>query len=154
MSTTITYKGNTITTVSNDTVVLNTMATWLEDDITLVDTTGSSNQWQSGIIQNQNGYICISPYTAAGGIEQDEDGYIWLFPDQTGFGCLGQLMYLYEDANGYVHTSSTPPSGNIQKLLVVVVKKEYDYTYANLVDSSNNNLVDSNGNQFIVAMTN
>lgn len=151
MSTTITYKRNTITTVSNDTVVLNTMATWLEDDITLVDVSG--NQWQSGIIQDESGFLWISPYTAAGGIERDDEGYIWLFPDQTGFGCLGELMYLYEDEDGYVHTSDTPPTGNIKKLLVIVVKKEYAYTYANLVDSSNNNLVDSNGNQFIVAMT-
>lgn len=153
MSTTITYKGSTITTVNNQTIVLNTEGTWLEDDITLVDVSGSGNEWQSGIYQDENGYLWISPYTSAGGIEQDDDGFIWLFPDQTGFGCIGELKYLYEDANGYIHTSDTPPSGNIKKLLVVVVKREYDYTYADLVDSSDNNLVDSNGNQFIMAMT-
>lgn len=40
MSTTVTYKGNTIATVNNSTVVLNTEGTWLEDDVTLVDVSG------------------------------------------------------------------------------------------------------------------
>lgn len=42
MSSTITYKGNTLTTVNNQTRVLNTRGTWLEDDITIVDVTSSS----------------------------------------------------------------------------------------------------------------
>ena len=42
MSSTITYKGNTLTTVNNQTRVLNTKGTWLEDDITIVDVTSSS----------------------------------------------------------------------------------------------------------------
>ena len=37
MSTTVTYKGNTLTTVTNDTATLETSGTWLEDDITLTD---------------------------------------------------------------------------------------------------------------------
>lgn len=39
MSTTVTYKGSVITTAENNTKVLETANTWLEDDITLVDTT-------------------------------------------------------------------------------------------------------------------
>ena len=39
MSTTVTYKGSTLTTVNNQTRVLETGGTWLEDDITLVDVT-------------------------------------------------------------------------------------------------------------------
>lgn len=39
MSTTVNYKGNTITTVNNQTKVLSTGGTWLEGDITLVDVT-------------------------------------------------------------------------------------------------------------------
>lgn len=39
MSTTVTYKGNTLTTVNNQTRVLNTSGKWLEGDITLVDVT-------------------------------------------------------------------------------------------------------------------
>lgn len=40
MSTTVTYKGSTLTTVNNETKVLNTARTWLEGDITLTDETG------------------------------------------------------------------------------------------------------------------
>ena len=39
MSTTVTYKGSTLTTVNNQTRVLETAGTWLEDDITLTDVT-------------------------------------------------------------------------------------------------------------------
>lgn len=39
MSTTVTYKGNTLTTVDNQTKTLNTSGKYLEDDITLVDVT-------------------------------------------------------------------------------------------------------------------
>lgn len=41
MSTTVTYKGNTLTTVDNNTKILETAGTYLEDDITLVDVTES-----------------------------------------------------------------------------------------------------------------
>ena len=37
MSATLTYKGNTLTTVNNETKVLNTSGTWLEDNITITD---------------------------------------------------------------------------------------------------------------------
>lgn len=37
MSTTVTYKGQTLTTADNETKVLETAGTWLEDDITIVD---------------------------------------------------------------------------------------------------------------------
>lgn len=40
MSTTITYKGSTITTVDNETKKLDTAGTWLEDDITVTDNGG------------------------------------------------------------------------------------------------------------------
>lgn len=41
MSATVSYKGNTLTTVNNQTRVLNTSGKWLEDDITIVDVTSS-----------------------------------------------------------------------------------------------------------------
>lgn len=41
MSATVSYKGNTLTTVNNQTRVLNTSGKWLEDDITIVDVTQS-----------------------------------------------------------------------------------------------------------------
>lgn len=37
MSATITYKGSTLTTVSNNTIILNTSGTWMEDDIVITD---------------------------------------------------------------------------------------------------------------------
>lgn len=42
MSTTVTYKGSVIATAENNTKVLETANTWLEDDITLVDVTSGS----------------------------------------------------------------------------------------------------------------
>lgn len=41
MSATVSYKGNTLTTVNNQTRVLNTSGKWLEGDITIVDVTQS-----------------------------------------------------------------------------------------------------------------
>ena len=52
MSTTVSYKGNILTTVSNQTRVLNTAGKWLEGNITLVDVTsgdGSPSQTQHTI---------------------------------------------------------------------------------------------------------
>ena len=43
MSTTVTYKGNTITTATNQTRVLTTAGKYLEDDITLVDVTSGGS---------------------------------------------------------------------------------------------------------------
>lgn len=40
MATTVTYKGATLTTVDNETKVLETAGTWVEDDFTLVDVSG------------------------------------------------------------------------------------------------------------------
>lgn len=42
MSTTVTYKGSTLTTVNNQTRVLNTTGRWLEGDITLTDVSAAS----------------------------------------------------------------------------------------------------------------
>ena len=43
MATTVTYKGQTLTTVNNQTRTLETSGTWLEDDITLVDVTSGGS---------------------------------------------------------------------------------------------------------------
>ena len=40
MATTVTYKGATLTTVDNQTKVLETAGSWMEDDLTLVDVSG------------------------------------------------------------------------------------------------------------------
>ena len=44
MSTTVKYKGNTLTTVSNATKTLKTAGKYMEDDVQLTDTT--SNIWR------------------------------------------------------------------------------------------------------------
>ena len=49
MSTTVTYKGSTLTTVNNQTRTLQTSGKWMEDDLTLVDA-------NSGIDGNNLGY--------------------------------------------------------------------------------------------------
>lgn len=41
MSATVTYKGNTLTTVNNETKILETAGTWLEDDITIEDSSSA-----------------------------------------------------------------------------------------------------------------
>ena len=56
MSTTVTYKGKTLTTVKDTTMILNTAGTWMEDNITLTDDTGDEQY----LYQDANGYICIS----------------------------------------------------------------------------------------------
>ena len=43
MSTTVTYKGETLTTVNNTTKTLETKGTWLEDDIELTDVSGGGS---------------------------------------------------------------------------------------------------------------
>lgn len=57
MSTTVTYKGSTLTTVNNKTKVLNTARTWLEDNITITDKTDLSNYTEKYIYQDENGFI-------------------------------------------------------------------------------------------------
>lgn len=48
MSTTVSYKGNTIATVDNNTKTLTTAGTWLEADIVLTDTTIDGNELAYG----------------------------------------------------------------------------------------------------------
>lgn len=57
MSATVTYKGVTLTTVNNETKVLNTQRTWLEDNITITDKTDLSNYIEKYIYQDENGFI-------------------------------------------------------------------------------------------------
>lgn len=67
MSSTITYKGETIGTASNSTLTLETEGTWLEDDITIVDvTSGGGGAVIEPLSVTENG-----TYTAPSGV----DGY-------------------------------------------------------------------------------
>lgn len=67
MSTTVSYKGATITEVNNNTKVLETAGTWLEDDITLVDVTSGGGGTLGTKTITQNG-----TYNAT---DDDLDGY-------------------------------------------------------------------------------
>lgn len=63
MSTTVTYKGSTLTTVSNETKKLNTAGTWLEGDITITDSSsggGSVDRIQIQFYQDADGYLVMS----------------------------------------------------------------------------------------------
>lgn len=55
MSTTVTYKGETLATVNNNTKVLETEGKYLEDDITLVDVTGGGSATLGEKSINANG---------------------------------------------------------------------------------------------------
>ena len=55
MSTTVTYKGNVITTVSNETKTLTTAGTWLEGDISITDVSDGTGV----IYQDEDGYLVI-----------------------------------------------------------------------------------------------
>lgn len=70
MSTTVTYKNNTLTTVNNNTKTLKTAGKYLEGDIILVDTSGSSLQSKTATptevqqtITPDNGYDGLSSVT-------------------------------------------------------------------------------------------
>lgn len=72
MSTTVTYKGNTIATVNNNTKTLKTAGTIMEDDITLVDVSsggGGTVTWDETadqditIISDNPNYFVINNYT-------------------------------------------------------------------------------------------
>jgi len=65
MATTVTYKGQTLTTVENQTKTLQTAGTWMEGDLTLTDVTqgGGGGEWTTDGIANltePNGSITIS----------------------------------------------------------------------------------------------
>lgn len=55
MATTVTYKGATLTTVDNQTKVLETAGTWLEDDLTLVDVSGGGGYTADDLLYGQIG---------------------------------------------------------------------------------------------------
>lgn len=67
MATTVTYKGQTLATVENQTKTLQTAGTWCEDDFTLTDVTqGGAGEWTTDGIANgtePNGAITISTAT-------------------------------------------------------------------------------------------
>lgn len=93
MSTTVTYKGNTIATADNDTVTLETAGTWVEDNITLTDVTSGGGVTPTGtkhISITQNGTTTedvtnyanaeITVNVSGGGGASAEDLFAGTFP--------------------------------------------------------------------------
>lgn len=54
MSTTVTYKGQTLTTVENQTKTLNTAGTWVEGDFTLTDVTQGGESYETEFLELKN----------------------------------------------------------------------------------------------------
>lgn len=63
MSTTVTYKGQTLTTVENQTKTLNTAGTWVEGDFTLTDVT-QGGEMPTGFVEEYS-YTVESAITAS-----------------------------------------------------------------------------------------
>ena len=60
MSTTVTYKGSTLTTAENQTRTLKTAGKYMEDDITIIDVTENDT---GDIYQDENGYLVLAEGT-------------------------------------------------------------------------------------------
>ena len=72
MSTTVTYKGSTLTTVDNQTRTLKTAGKYMEGDVILTDVSNSGGY----VTQDQNGFIILPPNgdgsPSVGGLEYEE----------------------------------------------------------------------------------
>lgn len=85
MSTTVTYKGNTLTTVNNNTKILNTASKYLEGDISLTDVTAianlitksiSANGTYNASSDNADGYSSVTVnVSGSGGLEYESGTY-------------------------------------------------------------------------------
>lgn len=88
MSTTVTYKGATLTTVDNDTVTLETAGKYCEDDFTLTDVSGGGVQT-----------VLVSDITASG-ILYYTDANMTVKSGtfiQNEYLPIGSLIFVYDD---------------------------------------------------------
>lgn len=100
MSTTVTYKGSTLTTATNQTRVLETSGTWLEDDITITDVTASATLTTKSITAN-------GTYNAS---SDNADGYSSVTVNVSGGGGATNVV------SGSFTTSST--TGSVQSITI------------------------------------
>lgn len=116
MSTTVKYKGATLTTVTNQTKTLLTSGTWLEDDITLTDA-GSGGTSKNAQTAQSTSRSTSSTYTEVITLTCSKAGtyhvYWSTFRSSTS-GTWGSQLYLNDTAYGTAQTGSW--SNHIQNI--------------------------------------
>lgn len=106
MSTTVTYKGATLTTVENETKTLTTGGTWMEGDLTLTDVSGGGTDMLPTFIANQN----VGSYTF-------NDTYVtdWQFAEKKfTYLSMPNVVTLQKDNVFYQSTIDTLELNNLQ----------------------------------------
>ena len=99
MSTTVTYKGSTLATVSNTTKKLLTSGKYMEDDLTLTDVSGGGSTLGTKTITANGTYDASS---------DNLDGYSQVTVNVSGGG-----SGIWQDQDGYIHVSTQPGSSGI-----------------------------------------
>lgn len=148
MSTTVNYKGATLTTVNNQTKVLNTAGRWLEGDITLVDVTSGGITPTGTLNISANGTYDVTNYASAavsvsgGGTPSQTQHTIYFeFLDNTNQTITGYWDSTFIDS---LITGSTPTTIGGK----TVTLAQYDgvtwYSYNPSVIPLNTQLIDFN----------
>ena len=106
MSTTVKYKGATLTTVTNQTKTLLTSGTWLEDDIELTDAGSGGTSKNAQVVQQGNTRIASSSYVkACGDLTVSKTGtydVYWTAYRTSTSGTWGTQLYIGSSAYGSV----------------------------------------------------
>ena len=95
MSTTVTYKGSTLTTVDNQTRTLKTAGKYMEGDVILTDVSSSGGS----VTQDQDGYIVLPP---TGGSTPSVSGLVY----ETGTWTPSQDEYLHLQYFSNIHSTA------------------------------------------------
>jgi len=75
MSTTVTYKGSTLTTATNQTRVLETAGKYMEDDVTIVDVTAASSLQSKSVTPTESQQV-VEPDSGYDGLSSVTVGMI------------------------------------------------------------------------------
>ena len=138
MASTVIYKGETLTTVNNQTRVLLTSGKYMEDDVTIIDVSSGACE---DIIQDANGYLILDENCPAGGpVSQDQDGFIllsshdncpvfsWMGEDPVLVTTYSDKVYL-KDTDYATWTPSTTATKIVSGGDLAQVSRSYDYDY-------------------------